>query len=173
MDDQLIEQEQQPRRRGRPPKTEAIVEERQQARDDRNLEERRARRQDVWDGTATPLDVPADIKAKYANSNLRWINDDGIRFHRLTKQDVWEPVKDHEGKTIRRPVGFRQTGEPMEAVLCEKPKDWYEEDRRKKQEQLDRDINAVMTKGSGAPDGIEQTGAGYVPDGNYLKRGSS
>jgi len=57
----------------------------------------------------------------------RWFNDVRGRIEQFTTQDDYEPVKDENGKVLRRAVG-----DGKDAVLLEIPVDWYEENQREK-----------------------------------------
>lgn len=79
------------------------------------------------------------------NYEYRWINEgiDNQRFKDLTVDDDWEAVSDAgepvngAGSVLRRAVGESKSG-PQYAVLCRKPKDWYEADHRKGQARNDK-----------------------------------
>lgn len=79
------------------------------------------------------------------NYEYRWINEgiDNQRLKDLTIDDDWEAVSatgepvDGAGSVLRRAVGESKSG-PQYAVLCRKPKDWYDADHRKGQARNDK-----------------------------------
>jgi len=57
----------------------------------------------------------------------RWFNDKEGRVEMMSTQDDYEPVKDENGRVIRRPVGGG-----MSAVLMEIPEEYYAENQAEK-----------------------------------------
>ena len=55
----------------------------------------------------------------------------------------YEHVKDKEGKPVSAVVGTLEGGGPLIAYLLEIPNEWYEEDIRKQQEEVDRRVDAL------------------------------
>jgi hypothetical protein len=55
----------------------------------------------------------------------------------------YEHVKDKEGKPVSAVVGTMEGGGPLIAYLLEIPDEWYEEDMRKQQEEVDRRVEAL------------------------------
>jgi hypothetical protein len=133
------------------------------SRIDQTRAERFARRMETWDGTQKRLHVDPDVAREHSDSKLRWINDDGVRMNRMTNIDVWQPVKDADRKVVKVQTGFNQDGSPMHSILCEKPQEWVEAERRKKQELLDEQSRILMRGQSSDPKGIQATGQAYVP----------
>lgn len=71
----------------------------------------------------------------------------------------YEHVKDKEGKTVSAIVGTMDGGGPLIAYLLEIPEEWYAEDMKKQQEEVDRRVEALKRG-----DANRQQGDGrYVP----------
>ncbi len=146
-----------PKRRGRMPRKEEV------------RVERRRRKSGLLAGTVTPLDVDAEVKAANEGEyELRWINDtSGGRFHSLTVEDDWDPVTDKDGTIIKKRVGLQTDDKtPMDAVLCRKPKDWYREDQKEKNQLLDEQMTEIKRGSSSDGGSVQATGAAYVPKGS-------
>lgn len=101
------------------------------------------------------IDKTANLKLSFRfkpdpNKEYRWINEgvDGQRLKDLTVDDDWTMVtKEGEettdtGSAMRRAVGESKNG-PIYAYLCEKPKDWYEQDRARMQERDDQMMSYI------------------------------
>lgn len=149
----------------------------ERGRVDRQEAERteRRRRDDatIDGGQALKLGVPPEVAERLTaqGRTWRWANDVGDRITHLTKRDDWDKV---EGVPARTVVIDKAKGTTCKAYLLSKPKDFMDQDRRKKDAGR-REVERAMLRGqvSGAggtpvprPDNI------YVPDGNKIERGN-
>lgn len=137
-------------------------------------QERRRRDDATIDGSqALKLAVPPEIERKLTEQGRtwRWANDVGNRMELLTKFDDWDRV---EGVEPREVVIDKAKGETAKAYLLSKPKDFMEEDRRKKdakrreteQAMLEGHVPNAGTNPASRPDNV------YVPPGNKIERGN-
>lgn len=98
----------------------------------------------------------------------RWFNDDDIRLQAKAEQQ-WDIVKNDGGvvsentadlgDAIKRYVGQRKDGSPRYAYLCRKYRQFYDEDKARRTEELDAEL-AELKRGN-AKDGSPQ--GDYVP----------
>ena len=103
--------------------------------------ERRQRDGDM-DGFRLKLSIPEEQKRP--GMTYRWVNDDGYRVQGFTTgTGDWEVDPDFEP----RHVGRTKEGQPMAARAVFKPKDWYAEDRARKQRDLDASMDRIAQKG--------------------------
>jgi hypothetical protein len=65
-----------------------------------------------------------------------WFNDTGNRIARA-QEAGYEHVKDNEGKNVSKLVGTAEGGGPLVGVLMEIPQEWYDEDMKMQQAQID------------------------------------
>lgn len=99
----------------------------------------------------------------------RWVNDEPARIQSKTEYDDWDIVLNQGGvvkedasdlgDAVSIVVGTTPDGAAKRAYLCRKPKAYFEEDRRKKMEELDKQLEQIRR--GNARDGSEQ--ADYVP----------
>lgn len=136
--------------------------------------ERRRRRDDTLNRVHhLKLAIPAEFRDDKAHE-YRWINDDNSRVHDLTVEDDWDickltGVEASEQDRVRRPVGSID-GRPLYAYLVRKPKELYDEDKR-------RDAAIVAGKeqellSSPPTDGSPASATNYVAPGSSIKRGA-
>lgn len=119
--------------------------------------------------------LSVDESKKDPNYEYRWINDDEGRMQMLHGQD-WDPVtKSEMGLNSEHEVG---TGDNIErvatgntkAILCKKPKDWYNEDKAHEQRAID-ELEESMRRGEPTtPDGLSGPTA-YIPEGTKIQIG--
>ena len=140
-------------------------------RREEEIKTQRRRRQDTGEGRHLKLHVPESMKDP--NFTYRWVNDKPGRLVQLTKQDDWDvvtknelggdpdPSKDvSEGTVVSRPVSA--AGET--AILLRKPRKYFEDDKRKEQESIDKTERSL--KSGALPDQQGLTGPNaYVPGG--------
>lgn len=136
--------------------------------------ERRRRDDATLDGSqALKLAVPIEIQTKLTEQGRewRWANDDGNRIHRLTVLDDWDKV---EGVEPREVLLDKAKGITCKAYLLSKPKDFTDEDRRKK-DAVRRGTEKAMLEGAvpnagdvpaTRPDNL------YVDKANKIERGN-
>jgi hypothetical protein len=127
------------------------------ARQDEVRQERRRRNDTTLDaGQAMKLAIPPEIAAKLAEQGRepRWANDVGNRIHRLTVLDDWDKV---EGVAPQPVVINSDKGTTANAVLLSKPKEFIDEDRRKK-DATRRAMEDGMLKGA-----VPNAGSGDAP----------
>jgi len=120
------------KKRGRPPK--------------KNVERRR--KKNVYGRGRYKLTTP-----EIQGYMTRWANDDGVRIQALTEQDDYDFVLKSEisnevgdpdiegnsdmGSQVRRIVGTKENGEPLYAYLLKIRKEFYEENQKEKQDEID------------------------------------
>lgn len=139
---------------------------REEGRADGGRRERRMDRKDFGDFNQK-LVVPKEVKAwaERNNKTLRFVNDAKARIQQLMNRD-WDLVKYQGGQIgidentqdigncYSLIVGTQETGEPLRAYLMCKEKDWYEDDQKRKQKELDEVDNAIR---SGQLAGVENS----------------
>lgn len=99
----------------------------------------------------------------------RWLNDEPGRLVAMTKHDDWDIVSNDGGavkedssdlgNAVSLIVGSNPDGSPKRAYLARKPKEFFEEDQKAKQAELDEQLRQMrrgMTR-----DGASQSD--YVP----------
>lgn len=106
----------------------------------------------------------------FSKFKYRWINDDPARIFQMTKQDDWdvvtpegEVIKDDStdlGNAVSVVVGQDpNSGAARRAYLCRKRNEWYEEDQKQKQTELDEQLEQIR-RGKDAAGGSQSD---YVP----------
>jgi len=138
------------------------------SRGNRAEETRRERRKKPGSTVAAglKLHIPEDQldRKKFA---YRWVNDTPGRVQRMHDED-WDPAPVNDASTETRFVGT-DGGKPTNAVLMQKPKDWYDADQKEKNkgaEELDRQITRGTAHKNNGLSGDEF----YTPDaGNSVK----
>lgn len=144
------------------------------------VEEQRAQRRRRTDTThegSSKLSVNHDIldHEKFA---YRFVNDTGGRINDFTVNDDWDKVPDPAvkqdadglGTPIRKLVGANKDGSPVHAYLLRKPKEFYDEDVKKKnarRDELDAAIKSGQHIGPAAP-GADVSNT-YTPSGGGTK----
>ncbi len=146
----MIDQE--PVRRGRPPKVET------------NGEGRRPRRRKDGETEVMGLrlPIPDGINEKFPKSEyrLRWFRDEPGRLHRAYQND-WDAV---EG-VAPVPGAHDANGNPCNHILCVKYQDWWLQDRAKAEERR-KVIEDQAVKGAVAGKG-DDAGAGLRSEVSY------
>lgn len=150
--------EQEPKKRGRPPKSD---------RDVQIKAERRRRNSDALAGKRRRLAVD-ESKLDRENFVYRWVNDDGSRVELLSTQDDWDVVSDRDGAMkegihsakVETTVGVGERGSPVKAVLMRKPKNYHDDDEAAKQRRIDESERAIR---EGQSQGATAENS-YVPD---------
>lgn len=117
----------------------------------RQVQERRERRKRGTIGVDARFKLSVDPALKDPNYVYCWMNDDGGNLEQMVADD-WDPVTksgydvsdipedkrdDPHNSIITRPVGPGKTGQPINAVLCRKHRDWHEADLKEEQSELD------------------------------------
>lgn len=144
---------------------------------------RRRRRDDSGETLNRKLYVPERFLDRGAYE-YRWINDDGSRIQDKTKFDDWDIVTadqmgdgysevardQSDSKAVRRQVG-KQDGRPVYAYFCRKPKEFHEEDQRKKLADIAAQEETMRRGPLPNKEGLGQAEA-YVPGGraNHIGR---
>lgn len=139
------------------------------ARQDEVRQQRRRRDDTTLDaGQALKLAVPPEIEAKLAEQGreARWANDVGNRIHRLTVLDDWDKV---DGVDPHPVVINSDKGTTANAILLSKPKEFVEEDRRKK-DAARRSMEDGMLKGTVPNAGSGDTPATALPENFYADK---
>ena len=103
------------------------------------------------------------------NFSYRWINDEPGRVYQMTQQDDWDIVSDRDsdsgmGSETANQVGSGAEGSPLRAILVRKPKEYFDEDKNKKQRHIDEAESAMQSSGDnpGVTPGAKQDGQ-YQP----------
>ncbi len=107
----------------------------------------------------------------YDKFAYRFINDAPARLFRMTQQDDWDIVK-NDGGIVKQDstdlgdavsviVGTKPDGSALRAFLCRKPKKYFDEDKKKKQTDLDEQL-AQLRRGNSAAGELQ---GDYVPRG--------
>lgn len=108
----------------------------------------------------------------------RFVNDKGGRINDFTVHDDWDKVPDPAvkpdadgmGTPIRKLVGANVDGSPIHAYLLRKPKEFYNEDVKRKnarRDELDAAIKSGQHVGPAAPGA--DTSNTYTPTGGGTK----
>lgn len=125
-------------RRGRPPKN-----------DREDVQERRRRRDGGVIGRRLGV---ADDNLNFQKFVYRFVNDDGVRLHQMTKLDDWDIVTNSGdviedsadlGNAVARVVGKKPDGQPLYAYLCRKLRSYHEEDAARSQADLDEQLSQL------------------------------
>lgn len=131
-------------------------------------QERRRRRRDDGPMARLKLTVPEEMKEE--GFEYRWSNDDGRKIHDRTVGDDWDVVRtkaidgDGEGTPVTRIVGKHANGEPLKAYLTRKPKDWYDEDKAKEQEEITEMEKQIRRDVPTVSGGLSAKDHSYIPD---------
>jgi hypothetical protein len=127
----------------------------------------RRRRQDTGIGRLDRLSVPGKKDSSYV---YRWVNDTGGRVQMLTQSDDYDVVTYSElgavptdkdiavGDGVTR-IGDKSNGQRV--VLLKKRKDYFEDDKRKEQEFLDKRISGLRKGDVGDQRGLQPGGTTY------------
>jgi len=136
--------------------------------DGQELTERR-RRQD-FDGAAKRLGVNT-AALDHDRFVYRWINATDARIFEKTVQDDWDIVTNdggvvkHDATDIGAAVsvvaGTQANGSGLRTYLCRKPRRYFDEDQKKKQDRLDEQMKQLRTGRSGQGEALGD----YVPRG--------
>lgn len=164
----------QPKRRGRPPKQQAEtpVETQGQAPSrgrPTSPERKRRRRSPDIELSSKRLGVPMSW-LNLEEFRYRFINDEPGRLYAMTQEDDWEFAPSGEqkmdeqsvtqGDAVSRVVGVHPDGKPMLAYFCRKRRDWYDEDQREKRKTLDEHEQQLQRGASRAGDAQSD----YIPN---------
>ena len=132
----------------------------------KGTETRRRRTRDSGEVLGRRLAV---IKSKldFNNFAYRWITDEGVRMHAMTKEDDWDVVmndgvKDDStdlGNAVSVVVGTAANGSPLVGYLCRKPKQYFDEDQAAKSKDLDAQL-ARLRSGQDRAGGSQSD---YIP----------
>ena len=121
--------------------------------------------------------VPIEWKEFWNDYELRWINDNKGRLHQMTKNDDWDICYHHELPDAK-PVGDGGEGQPIisqavsvggdgrafNAYLCRKRKEYFEADKKAKQDALKKQEDAMLTYKTSTGEGLNvQDDTTYVP----------
>lgn len=127
----------------------------------------RRRRRDTGPAAGMKLAVPEELKEP--GYEYRWINDDGRRIHAKTVLDDWDVVSTKaiegqgEGTPVKRIVGKGEAGQPLHAVLCRKPKQFYQDDKAAEQRVIKQREDAMKRGAPPVPEGLSGPTT-YIPD---------
>lgn len=137
-------------------------------------QERRRRDDTTLDGgQARKLAIPRHIEEKLAaqGRSARWVNDVGSRIEDLTVRDDWDKV---DGVEPRDVLIDKKNGVTAKAFLLSKPKDFIDDDRRKKDAQR-RTMEDGMLKGAvpnASGDSASLPSNFYADKANKIERGN-
>lgn len=138
--------------------------------------ERRRRKADTLDRLhGRKLNLPPECRDDPEN-DYYWANDTDDRIYSLTKEDDYDHVtrsnpESSEEEKVRRPVGTKESGEPLYAYLLKKPKAFADEDRAEKARRIDQLERTLIRSPKTDPEHSLPEGVTYTPDGNSIKRG--
>jgi hypothetical protein len=157
----------------------------------REAKERR-QRSAMDESRLTRLEVPADAKDR--EFEYRWVNDETAGriqnmmsrdWVNVTGDDLEEAVEANRGTpyfgdkdtdmgaNVSRIVGQNPDGSPKRAFLMAKKKEFYEEDQRRKEADLDEIDQQIKRGPVQDAAGLSQSEGGYVPGGrNTVTHGS-
>ena len=130
----------------------------------------RRRRQELGDDRLLKLSVPKELQDP--NFKQRWFNDVGGRIKSKTEQDDWDIVRenisgDGEGTPVRRVVGANATGQPIYAYLCQKPVEFFREDKAKEQAAI-KAVEDGLKRGEVSGADALSSDKSYVPGGKNI-----
>lgn len=132
------------------------------------VQAQRRRRQDTGPLAGLKLHVPEHLKKP--GMKYRWLNDDDRRIHDKTVNDDWDPVKNPavegtgEGTVVSRIVGKDNSGQPIRAILCEKPEGFYKADKAKElRDKVDAREEAIRRGVTDDPRGLHGPNT-YIPN---------
>lgn len=137
------------------------------SRAEEQLPERR-KRTDI-DMTGKRLAVRTEL-LDFDRFKYRWVNDSDVRMWRLHQADwdvmtqdgdIIKPDNTDLGSAISIPVGTKPDGSAMRAYLCRKHRQFYDDDQKMKQTDLDEQLKRLRLGKSA--DGESQ--GDYVPSG--------
>lgn len=151
-----------------------VAEEPKSRPDRKEVTKRQRRRRTTFGIDSTKkLFVPEHMKDP--NFHYRWINATGNRLQLMTQEDDYDIVCEEdaknekdvgEGTAVKRAVGTNKAGEPIYAYLCRKPKEFYEEDQKAKQQPVDESEEALRRGDVKTPGGQADKEAFYTPGGS-------
>lgn len=137
----------------------------------------RRRRRDNGDFSAVGRKLHVDPSMKDPNFTYRWINGDEARVQNLTVHDDWDfvtrdmlenPQMEADnadiGTRVSRPVGKDENGKAVSAYLVRKPREFHEEDARKKRAAIDATVSDLRRGVVNDPQALSGDKA-YVPQG--------
>lgn len=139
--------------------------------------ERRRRKADTLDRLhGRKLNLPPECRDDPENEYY-WANDTDDRIYSLTKEDDYDHVtrsnpESSEEEKVRRPVGTKESGEPLYAYLLKKPKAFADEDRAEKLAAIDQREQGMIRSPKTAPEDTRSDDVSYVVKGNSIKRGA-
>ncbi len=150
-----------------------------EANEPRETRGRRSRADEVLPERRRRTDMEVTGKRLAVNSALldhgryayRFINDAPARLYQMTQQDDWDIVKvdgaavkpDNSdlGDAVSIVVGTNKDGSALRAYLCRKLRQFYEDDQKTKQTELDEQL-AQLRRGNSA---AGETQGDYIPSG--------
>lgn len=133
---------------------------------------RRERRFRAETGELADLKLAVPENLKKPSHTYRWVNDKANERVQALHAKDWEVVKNSaiagtgEGEPVSRVVGTSENGQPLRAMLMEKPLDWHEEDQARKNKSrlaIEAQIDRGIVPSSGLDPAEAKT---YVPQGH-------
>lgn len=125
----------------------------------------RRKRQDTGETRDLKLHVPASLKEP--GFAYRWMNETASgRIHDMTTHDDWDVVKNPAipGQGEGTPVTRIVSKGGAKAVLCRKPLDFYNEDRKAKQRVVDQREDAIRRGQTPGGQALSPGDRSYIPD---------
>ena len=106
----------------------------------------------------------------------RWVNDDGTRIHDLTVEGEYDVCTTTNSETgtedqVRKPVGRKDTGEPLYAYLCRQPQQFADEDLKAKVARTDEMQKQVLSSATPAPEDNRSGDTAYIAGTPTIRRG--
>lgn len=106
------------------------------------------------------------LKLDRENFAYRWVNEE--KYVQRTSDDDYDPVKKpgrpaagEEENTVRRLVGKHEDGSPKYAILCRKPREFYDEDRKRHDASVDETTTSIRRGRTGMTGSDENL---YTPE---------
>ena len=131
--------------------------------------EKQERRRRLGAGLERNYKLHVPENKKDPNFEYRWINDSPGRIEQYTVHDDWDVTKeDRNGESweVRRPVGPGPDGRPLYAVLCQKRKEYYEQDKAEEEKSIKAQEDAMRVGPPPSPHGLgAEPATTYVPGG--------
>lgn len=120
---------------------------------------------------AVPPQFANDTEYQY-----RWVNDADNRVHFLSTYDDWDVVTSEKTEAsgvdaLRRPVGTKTNGHPLEAVLMRKRVEFVRADAEKAEAKRKAQERQLVTATKTDEKDTRSEAVSYVPAGNSITSG--
>ena len=118
----------------------------------------RDRRRDVNHSEQRQRTALPDAVRNHPEYNFRWVNDKGLKISEALANDYdfassdGEEVPARSSRRHKIHVGTVESGEPLQAYLMRKRKDWYEKDRAEGQAVIDEHMKQMQSEAENPSD---------------------